>query len=80
MALLSMDEKKSKIIIEDVGDNGLMSFSMEGDIRGCANLIAQHYVTERAFREAVNAAMRCILEIGVDLLEQQRAKDMGDED
>lgn len=77
---MSMAEKKSKIIIEDVDDNGLMKFSMEGDIRGCANLIAQHYVTEHAFRKAVDYAMRCIMEMGVGLLERQREKDMGDGD
>ena len=75
-----MAEKKSKIILEDVDDNGLMNFTMEGDIRGCANLIAQHYVTEHAFREAVDAAMRCIMSMGVDLLERQREKDMDDGD
>lgn len=75
-----MGEKKSKIIIEDVDDNGLMKFTMEGSIRGCANLIAQHYVTEHAFRDAVNTAMRCIMAMGVGLLERQRAKDMGDGD
>lgn len=75
-----MAEKKSKIIIEDVDDNGLMNITMEGDIRGFANLIAQHYVTEHVFRKAVDAAMRCIMTMGVDLLERQREKEMDDGD
>lgn len=75
-----MEKKKSKIIIEDVDDNGLMRLCMEGSILGCANLIAQNYVDDSDFREAVNRAMRCIMEMGVELLDRQRAKDMGDED
>lgn len=74
-----MAEKKSKIILED-GDNDKHRLVMEGSINGCANLIAQNYVGDSDFREAVNRAMRCIMEMGVDLLERQRAKDMGDGD
>jgi hypothetical protein len=74
-----MAEKKSKIILED-RDNNKHRLVMEGSIDGCANLIAQNYVGDSYFREAVNRAMRCIMEMGVELLEQQQAKDMGDED
>lgn len=74
-----MEEKKSKIIIED-RDNNKHRLVMEGTINGCANLIAQNYVGDSDFREAVNRAMRCVIEMGVELIEQQQAKDMGDGD
>lgn len=74
-----MKEKKSKIILED-RDNNKHRLVMEGNINGCANLIAQNYVGDSDFREAVNRALRCIMEMGVELLEQQQAKDMGDGD
>ena len=74
-----MAEKKSKIILEDE-DNDKHRLVMEGNINGCANLIAQNYVGDSDFREAVNRAMRCIMEMGVELLDQQQSKDMSDED
>lgn len=74
-----MEEKKSKIIIED-RDNNKHRLVMEGTINGCANLIAQNYVGDSDFREAVNRAMRCVIEMGVELIEQQQAKDMDDGD
>lgn len=74
-----MAEKKSKIILED-RDNNKSRLVMKGDTYGCANLIAQNYMGDPCFREAVNRAMRCVMEMGVALLERQQAKDMGDED
>lgn len=74
-----MEEKKARIVIEDVGD-GRMRFTMEGDRLECANLIAQHMVTEPAFMKVVDMAVRTVMAMGVELLAQQRAKDMDDED
>jgi hypothetical protein len=74
-----MEEKKARIVIEYVGD-GLMQFAMEGNRLECVNLIAQHMVTEPAFMEAVDMAVRTIMAMGVELLARQREKDMGDGD
>lgn len=74
-----MEEKKSKIILEDK-DDGMCRLVMDGDLYGCANMIAQNYVTEPEFRKAVNMAMHTVMQMGVELLERERAKDMGDED
>lgn len=74
-----MEEKKARIVIEAVGDD-LMRFTMEGDRLECANLIAQHMVTEPAFMEVVDMAVRTVMAMGVELLARQREKDMGDGD